>query len=109
VVIFPVNPVELSGLVTLLGSVVEGTDPVQVPPGADCFRITNFAYAQCDAESPRAVLGMLDVDGRKVMRKRFHDDTLTLTLPMPLFRRLEREADDSVLQIPGWLKLRSRR
>jgi hypothetical protein len=107
-VIFPVDPVELSGLLTLLGSVVEGTDPVQVPQGADCFRIAGFAYAQYDAESPRAVLGMLDVDGRELMRKRFHKDTLTLTLPMPLFQRLEREADSSVLQIPGWLKLRSR-
>jgi hypothetical protein len=54
------------------------------------------------------VLGMLDVDGRELMRKRFHKDTLTLALPMPLFSRLEREADDSIFQIPGWLKLRSR-
>jgi hypothetical protein len=107
VVIFPVSPVELSGLVTLLGSVVDGTDPVQVPQGADCFRIASFAYAQYDAESPRAVLGMLAVDGREVMRRRFHDDTLTLTLPMPLFGRLEREAGNSVLQIPGWSSLRS--
>ena len=29
-VIFPVNPVELSGLITLAGSVMSGTDPVQV-------------------------------------------------------------------------------
>jgi hypothetical protein len=109
VVIFPVDPVELSGLVTLLGSVVDNTDPVQIPQGADCFRIASFAYAQYNARSPKAVLGMLDVDGREVMRRRFHKDTLTLTLPMPLFWRLEREADNSVFQIPGWLKLRSRR
>jgi hypothetical protein len=102
VVIFPVNPVELSGLVTLLGSVVEGTDPVQVPQGADCFSIAGFAYPQHDDESPKAVLGLLDVDGREVMRRMFHEDTLTLALPMPLFRRLEREADNSVFQIPGW-------
>jgi hypothetical protein len=107
-VIFPVSPVELAGLFTLLASVMEGTDPLQAPPGADCFRIAGFAYAQHDAEAPRAVLGMLDVDGRKLMRKRFHGDTLTLTLPTPLFRRLEQEAGDSVLQTPGWSKLRGR-
>jgi hypothetical protein len=106
-VIFPVSPLELAGLTTLLGSVLEGADPVQVPQGADCFRIGCFAYAQHDADSPRAVLGMLDVDGREVMRRRFRDDTLTLTIPTPLFLRLEREASDSVLQTPGWSELRS--
>lgn len=106
-VIFPVSPLELAGLTTLLGSVVEGTDPVHVPQGADCFRIACFAYDQYEADPPRAVLGMLDVDGREVMRKRFHDDTLTLTIPMPLFLRIEKEAESSVLQIPAWSKLRS--
>lgn len=106
-VIFPVSPLELAGLNTLLGSVVEGADPVQVPQGADCFRIACFAYAQYDAESPRAVLGMLDVDGRELMRRRFRDDMLTLAIPMPLFLRLEREAGNCVLQTPAWSKLRS--
>jgi uncharacterized protein (DUF169 family) len=106
-VIFLVSPLELAGLTTLLGSVVQGADPVQVPQGADCFRIACFAYAQCEAESPRAVLGMLDVDGREVMRRKFRDDTLTLTVPMPLFERAEREAGHSVFQTPGWSALQS--
>jgi hypothetical protein len=109
VVIFPVNPLELSGLLTLLGSVVEDTDPLQAPQGPDCFRLTGFAYLQHDAQSPKAVLGMLDVDGRELMHKRYRDDILTLAIPMPLFQRMEREADQSVFQIPGWRKLRSRR
>ncbi len=101
-VIFPVNPVELAGLVMLAGSVMEGTDPVQVPQGPECTSITAFAYAQAEQESPRAVLGLLGVDGRKVARKRFRDDILTLTLPTPLFQRMEHEADDCVFQIPSW-------
>lgn len=105
-VIFSVNPVELSGLVTLAGSVMPGTDPVQVPQGADCNSITAFAYAQGDQSAPRAVLGMLDVDGREVMRKRFRNDTLTLTLPMPLFQQMELEADDCVFQMPSWKDLK---
>ncbi len=104
-VIFPANPVELSGLFTLAGSVMPGTDPVQVPQGADCNSITAFAYAQADLSTPRAVLGMLGVDGREVMRKRFRNDTLTLTLPKPLFQRMEQEADDCVFQTPSWANL----
>jgi hypothetical protein len=108
-VIFPLSPIELAGLTTLLGSVVPGADPVQVPQGADCFRIGCFAYAQHDADSPRAVLGMLDLDGRQLMHRRFRDDTLTLTVPMPLFERIEQEAGNSVLQLPAWSKLRFHR
>jgi len=104
-VIFPLNPVELAGLVTLAGSVMVGTDPVQVPQGPECTSITAFAYAQAEQKAPRAVLGMLGVDGRQVMRKRFRDDILTLTLPIPMFRKMEQEADDCIFQIPSWKKL----
>jgi Uncharacterised ArCR, COG2043 len=106
VVIFLVNAVELAGLVTLVGSVLDGTDAVKVPQGADCFRIAGFA---CSQKEPalQAVLGMLDVDGREVMRRRFHDGVVTLALPAPLFQRVEREAHDSVLQTPGWKRLKS--
>jgi hypothetical protein len=104
-VIFPVNPVELSGLVTLAGSVMHGTDSVRVPQGADCYSIAAFAYAEADSVAPRAVLGMLGVDGREVMRKRFRDDILTLTLPTPLFQQMEKEANDCIFQTPSWKAL----
>jgi hypothetical protein len=57
------------------------------------------------ATHPRRVAGMLGVEGREVMRRRFRDDILTLTLPMPLFQRMEKEADDCIFQIPSWKKL----
>ncbi|MEF2230987.1 MAG: DUF169 domain-containing protein [Pseudodesulfovibrio sp.] len=101
-VIFPVNPVELSGLVTLAGSVMQGTDPLRAPQGTDCCSIAAFAYAEAESAAPRAVLGMLGSDGREVMRKRFRDDIMTLTLPAPLFYRMEQEADDCVFQLSSW-------
>jgi hypothetical protein len=104
-VIFPVNPIELAGLVTLAGSVMSGTDPVQVPQGPPCNSLAAFAYAQGESASPRAVLGMLSADGRKVMHRRFRDDTLTLALPLPLFKRMEEEAGDCILQTPAWKKI----
>lgn len=107
-VIFPVNPVELSGLVTLAGSVMQGTDTVRVPQGADCNSIAAFAYAESELAAPRAVMGMMGVDGREVMRRRFRDDIQTLTLPAPLFFQMEQEADDCVFQIPSWKKLTGR-
>ena len=60
-----------------------------------------------NVEPSRTVLGKLGVDRRAVMRRRFHDDTLTLAIPSPLFLRMEEEAGDSVLQPPGWKGLRA--
>jgi len=37
-----------------------------------------------------------------VMRKQFRDDILTLTIPAPLFQRIEQEANDYVVQTPSW-------
>ncbi len=85
-----------------------GTDPVQVPQGADCNSIAAFAYAQAELSAPRAILGMLGVDGREVMHNRFRDDTLMLTLPAPLYNRMEQEANDYVLQTPSWKRLAGR-
>ena len=83
---------------------MQGTDSVRVPQGACCNSISAFAYAEADSKVPRAVMGMLGAEGRKVMRKRFRDDIVTLTLPVPLFVKMEQEADDCIFQIPSWGK-----
>jgi hypothetical protein len=49
---------------------------------------------------------MLGIDGREVMRKRFRDDILTLTLPAPLYYRMEQEAKDCIFQTPSWKNLK---
>lgn len=104
-IVFPVNPVELAGLISLAGSVMPGTDPLQAPKGTDCMSLAAYAYAQGDSPSPRAVLGMTGLDGREMMRKRFRDDVMTLTLPWPLFESMEAEVGDSVLQLRPWKSL----
>jgi len=104
-VIFPLNVVELAGLVTLVGSVMQGTDPVRVPQGADCNSIAAFAYGEAESAAPRAVLGMLGIEGREMIHKRFHDHILTLTLPIQLFQQVEQEANDCIFHTPSWKNL----
>ena len=73
-----------------------------------CIPVDNsigaFAYTEAESAVPKAVMGMLGVEGRKVMRRRFRDDILALTLPAPLFMRMEQEANDCIFQIPSWEK-----
>ena len=42
------------------------------------------------------------------MRKRFRDDVVTLTLPEPLFKRMEQEAENCIFQTPAWKTLKTR-
>jgi len=87
---------------------MQGTDSVRVPQGACCNSIGAFAYAEAESAGPKAVMGMLGAEGREIMRRRFRDDVLTLTVPAPLFLRMEQEADDCIFQIPSWKKFISR-
>ena len=66
------------------------------------YIVSAFAYAEGESTAPKAVMGMLGVEGRKVMRRRFRDDILALTLPAPLFLRMEQEANDCIFEIPLW-------
>ena len=79
------------------------SDPFKNSPHLPVFNLFEFLMLST------FVLGMWGIDGREVMRRRFRDDILTLTLPMPLFKRMEKEADDAVFQIPSWKRLVGRR
>jgi uncharacterized protein (DUF169 family) len=56
VVVFIADPLQITGLVTLVGAIREGTDPVRVPPMAACQQIGAFVYDEAKKEHPRAVL-----------------------------------------------------
>ena len=53
VVIFIANPLQITGLITLVGAILEGTDPIRVPPMAACQQIGAFVYD----EAKRNTLG----------------------------------------------------
>jgi uncharacterized protein (DUF169 family) len=102
-VVYTVNPVQLAGLITLAGSIIEGTDPVQVSTqGGACGDIGCYVYDQEASEKPRAVLGMTGVESREKMRRLFQDDCFTLSLPFSLYQKLEQEAENSIFNTPTW-------
>ena len=51
-VVFVADPLQITGLVTLVGAVREGTDPVRVPPMAACQQIGAFVYDEATKETP---------------------------------------------------------
>lgn len=105
VVVFVADALQLSGLITLAGAVIEGIDPVIVPPGAACQQIGAYAYDQARSDNPRAVLGYTDLSARYSIGHILDNRYLTLALPYSLYRRMEEEAVDGVFDGPLWKKL----
>ncbi|HTY14458.1 MAG TPA: DUF169 domain-containing protein [Methanoregulaceae archaeon] len=105
VVVFVADALQLSGLVTLAGAVIEGIDPVIVPPGAACQQIGTYAYEQGRSDKPRAVLGYTDLSARYSIGHIIDNRYLTLAVPYSLYSRMEKEAVDGVFDGPLWRKL----
>jgi len=104
-VIFTVNPLELTALVTLDGSLREGINYSLTPQSAACQMLGAQVFRQAESEAPRAVLGLLDLAARIYTRKWIPDEYLTYAVPWKLFLELEEEAKTGVFQSPIWQDL----
>ncbi len=102
VVIFVANPLQITGLVTLVGAIREGTDPVRVPPMAACQQIGAYVYDEAKKEYPRAVLGYTDLSARETVGRTLPGNIFTFAVPFSLFKEMEEEAVDGVFDGPIW-------
>lgn len=105
VVIFAADPLQLTGLITLVGAVREGIDPVLVPPMAACQQIGAYAYSEARQEHPRAVLGNTDLAARLTTGKSIPENIFTFAVPLSLFVEMEEEAENGVFDGPIWKEL----
>ena len=107
VIVFVADPLQITGLVTLVGAVREGTDPVRVPPMAACQQIGAFVYDEAKKKHPRAVLGYTDLSARESVGKTIPAYMFTFAVPFSLFQEMEEEAADGVFDGPIWKALAS--
>lgn len=106
VIVFLVNPHQLSALVIMANYIKEGGDNVIIPMGAGCHQIGIFAYREARSEKQRAVVGLTDLDARLNIRRQLGDDIFTFTVPYQMFREMEENVDGSFLEVGTWKKLR---
>lgn len=104
IVIFFAKPDVLSGLFTLCGFDTAELEAVIAPFAAGCGSIVQYPYLELKREQPRAVLGMFDVSARPFVPA----ETLTFAVPMPKFRRMAEDMQDSFLITESWQKVRAR-
>lgn len=101
-VIFTVNPLQLTALITLSGSITEGINEMITPQGAACQMIGNFVFEEDKKENPRAVLGLLDLAARYTVRGIISDNYLNFSTTWNMFLDLEKEAKDGIFESPLW-------
>lgn len=104
-VIFVADPLQITGLVTLVSAVREGTDAVRVPPMAACQQIGAFVYDEAKKEHPRAVLGYTDLAARVNVGKTIPSNMFTFSVPFSLFGEMEEEAKNGVFDGPIWQQM----
>ena len=104
-VVFVADPLQITGLVTLVSAVRESTDSIRVPPMAACQQIGAFVYDEAKKEHPRAVLGYTDLAARVNVGKTIPVHMFTFAVPFSLFQEMEREAEDGVFDGPIWKQL----
>lgn len=105
VIVFPINPHQLSALIVLANYNKEDFENVIVPWGAGCQTIGIYAYREALSEKPRAVIGLTDLSARKAIRKQLGDYIFTFTVPLKMFLEMEKNVEGSFLERHVWLSL----
>ncbi len=104
VIIFLVNPDQLSALVVLANYGRETNENVVVPFGAGCHTVCIIPYKEEEAENPRAIIGLSDISARKQVDK----DILSFTVPLKMFLEMELNVEGSFLENEEWKKVMER-
>lgn len=102
VVIFLVNPDQLSALIVLANYAREGSESVVAPMGAGCHQIGIYAYKEAESDEPRAVIGLTDLSARKITDRAVGRDILSFSVPFTMYQEMESNVEGSFLERDTW-------
>jgi uncharacterized protein (DUF169 family) len=103
-VCFLANPDQLSALVVLANYGRPGNENVIIPFASGCQTTILIPYLESQRETPRAVVGNVDISARPYL----DPDILTFTAPYALFLQMEADAPASFLSRKAWQKVKAR-
>lgn len=104
VVVFFVNPDQLTALTVLANYGRETRENVIAPFGSGCQQVGILAYAETAAEQPRAVIGLLDI----TVRRFFPKDILSFAVPYKMYLEMEGNVESCFLAGREWQELLKR-
>ena len=101
-VIFTLNALELSVLISFDTSLRDDFGYVMTPPSAACQSIGNYVFNEAEKDDPHGILGLIDLAGRNAMRPPLKTDYFTFAVPWKLFKKYEDNAEYSYLDGAVW-------
>ncbi|MBP2641471.1 MAG: putative ArCR [Firmicutes bacterium] len=104
IIVFYVNPDQLSALVVLANYGRPTNDNVIIPFAAGCQTACLIPCDESSQEKPRAVVGMTDISARPVIDA----DLLSFSVPFSLFKEMEGNIPGSFLDKEAWQKVAKR-
>jgi len=105
VVVFIVNPDQLSALTILANFGREDMENVIMPYAAGCQTVGILPYREARSSNPRAVVGLTDISARKYTASILGKDKLTFTVPYRMFLEMENNVEGSFLEGDTWKSL----
>lgn len=105
VIVFFVDPDQLSALVVLANYDRSDNQNVIMPYAAGCQTIGIYPYQEAKAEKQRAVVGLTDLSARVSIRKLLADHLMTFAVTLAMFEEMEQNVDASFLERHTWQTL----
>lgn len=105
VVIFMVDAVQLSALVTMANFARKGLDSVRIPFGSACMSLGALPLYEAKQEMPKAIVGLMDIAVRERVNKVLGRNLMSFAVPWKLFQEMENNLEESFLRQGTWQKL----
>jgi uncharacterized protein (DUF169 family) len=107
-VVFVANADQIAALSILAnygtGNLREGV--IVAAGAAGCQAMGVCTYAEGESATPRAVVGLTDLSARQAVRKTLGKDILTFSVPVAMYREMEKNVKGSFLDLDLWKELR---
>jgi uncharacterized protein (DUF169 family) len=105
IVVFLADMDQMAALTILANYHRDSNDNVIVPFAAGCQAIGIHAMAESRSESPRAVLGQMDISARVALKRILKQDLVTFAAPYQLFQEMEANVANSFVERNTWKEL----
>jgi len=103
-IIFYVNPDQLSALTVLANYYRPGYENVMIPFSSGCQSLFLLPYAESKKDNPKAVVGLTDITVRPMVEP----DMLSFSVPYKMFIDMEENVKGSFLEKKSWARVRDR-
>lgn len=105
VVVFLADMDQLGALVVLSSYGRESNEGAIIPQAAGCQSIGIYPFREARSETPRAVVGLVDLSARLAIKRQLKEDVMSFAVPLSMFEEMEANVPGSFLERPTWQEL----